>query len=334
MRFILEERFILTEDEVQNTDTTEVNQQQENLTWEQRYENCKSPEDFEVFWNGGQIDPRMPEQEGYFKEAWGENATEISGLGSQFMKTLVEIGWEETTNPFVAYLKKIIAAKRPEIPNRPSMNNLIKAYQDGKLSDQDLRQDGSLKEYNLIYNGLFTTSPADQATLLGAQANFINGAKAKIQEFGGNDLGIAFANIYSARGNTKNLSQVISEQERLSLRSTKEIVALVAKITGKTANQNTEATDQLVQNILNKVSNAETAKKAISYLYDIVSLNTPEIITKIDAEAGHALTNIKNKVLITASDSNALKKLFGFPNTSYSAQRLTMLITGLIDKTK
>lgn len=130
MRYILEERFILCEDDdprdpisVKSFDFSKAAD-----TWETKYEACESQEDYQAFWMS------------YLKEIFKESAPKAKGLIPALAKYLpkCEDGWEPEDNPIVYLLGNLGKGNMNKVDlgaiNAGNLSTMVKAYEDDYLT--------------------------------------------------------------------------------------------------------------------------------------------------------------------------------------------------------
>ena len=334
MKFLLEERFILTEAEYLNsseleaaagesvaktdTETTLPAKDLGEINWERDYKNCKNSQDYEAFWKK------------YFATVWEKNAEKVKNLKGQFMSTLVELGWDNEENPFVALVEDILNNKigtKLELENIQSLDTIVKAFANKVISELDLRGKGKLQRYNLIFNPKFyLLSANDQTKYLALQAAFIKAAE-------GTNIQRTFINIFSSAGDSKNFSAVIPLDSDAPLRTdTARIKVLIERATGKSIEEKSEATDETVLKLVKGINSATDAKKAISYLYDIFSYLDAVAVKEVNAASAKDLEAIKNSTSVNAAESESFRKFFKLKNTNYKHNIIKSLLTKLLEK--
>ena len=125
-----------TEKEVELDNTTD------NIDWDKEY---KTAVDKNEFWQR------------YYKGAWGKYAQQIYALGKPFREECTKLGFTESSNPFIKYLKgwaiNNIFAKGNNFPT-DTYTAIHDAVASGYLNSKDLRQDNDLY---LMYHPIFIT---------------------------------------------------------------------------------------------------------------------------------------------------------------------------------
>lgn len=113
----------------------------ETNIWEVRYELCTTKEEYADFWSK------------YYNTEWGNNNKWAANLGSSFRQLLVQKGFDESTNPFIYWLKTLANTNNNKNFTVVSLDLIIDANKYGIISDSDLLGQGKFKKYNLIFNG-------------------------------------------------------------------------------------------------------------------------------------------------------------------------------------
>ena len=113
----------------------------ETNIWEVRYELCTTKDEYADFWSK------------YYNAEWGNNNKWAANLGSSFRQLLVQKGFDESTNPFIYWLKTLANTNSNKNFTTVSLDLVIDANKYGIISDSDLLGKGKFKKYNLIFNG-------------------------------------------------------------------------------------------------------------------------------------------------------------------------------------
>ena len=363
MKFILEERFILCEQDdddveafaetaVDDTDVEatpakpqaqtknqadepdngqEEPQEQEqkkpattNTNWEVRYSECKSHEDFKNFWYG---------EDGYFAVEWKEKAELMKKKGAAFMQSLPEYGWTEQENVFVAFFKRLAAGPINQVGLRTieasDMEVLKQALEShSSLPEEDFSaQKGKLKEYSLLFNpNFYGLSTSAQIDMLAQQARMSDTNNiAKLQ---GQHPGRVFANIYSVTGNLKDLNSAVVAGGKL--RDVKAIQKALNKLFGNTTRGS--ASQSSIEKLVKPMAPAD-CKKAFSCAYNYFLIELPNFLTKGDAETVTAISRIE-RVKLTDEDIVSINKTLKLANTTYTESTALQLLVELAKKFK
>lgn len=332
MSFILEERFILVEDNKKPVIKLDYD-------WATAYASCKTKEDFAQFWHGGigseprqELEQNSPQYLGYFKYTWGENAGYIEKLGYSLMNSLVTLGWTPDENPFIAFLTNIISDTletniRIQQITPISFGSLYKAATDGQLSAADLINGGKLGKYNIIYNPNFYLSvETDQKAYIKAQNKFLQIAA----QYG--LTANAFANIYSISGNLNNLNSVIGAGQ--GLRKPKDIYKIFSAITNKDEDESDGLDDvddapEAVTNLLARIKSKAEAQKTLAYLYDVFNITTPVALTIADKETSGFTRRVRDSISVTSAETEYIRKIFKIPKVKYNQKYASEILIGL-----
>lgn len=113
----------------------------ETNVWEVRYELCTTEKEYADFWSK------------YYNTEWGNNNKWAANLGSSFRQLLVQNGFDESTNPFIYWLKTLANTNNNKNFTAVSLDLIIDANKSGIILDSDLLGQGKFKKYNLIFNG-------------------------------------------------------------------------------------------------------------------------------------------------------------------------------------
>jgi hypothetical protein len=357
MKFILDERFTLNEEDDPNLDEEDLEAEEKGpdlsagsadgkINWAELYKACKTKEDFEHFWHGNN-DPRLKlnyeseadaqaklqlkiKVDGYFKYEWEEEAATIESYGIDFIETLDSFGWTESLNPFILFLKTRI--KKKDIPltriKPDSFTVLYDSVSNNIISAKELKDGGKLKEYNLIFNpDFYNKSSVDQKKYLKEQHRVCS---SEIPTVPATKLPTVFANIYTKTGDLSNPLKSISAGG--VLRDVSAVKLAVNNLLGK-EDDTVTASDKTVTAILAKISNAELAKKMIAFIVDAYSLITPEAISTANNTTKGAVLRIRDTTRPTYKETKDFLKLLGGSSTKYSKERLATLLVKLVEKT-
>ena len=113
----------------------------ETNIWEVRYELCTTEKEYADFWSK------------YYNTEWGTNNKWAANLGSSFRQLLVQKGFDESTNPFIYWLKTLANTNNNKNFTAVSLDLIVDANSSGIISESDLLGKGKFKKYNLIFNG-------------------------------------------------------------------------------------------------------------------------------------------------------------------------------------
>lgn len=342
MKFILEERLVLHEedfldlsdlpdyedsDKVAEPETTTLTGE---IDWEKEYAKCKTSEDYKKFWKGVP-NPRTKLEAGYYKGEWGDKAQTIENLGGYFLTSLTELGWDRDENPFIAFVEDILESKtgtRLELPKTADNNFLtiiFKSFKEHHLKDEDLRGNGKLGRYNLVFNpNFYAQTMGNQEKYLAQQSKLMHNAE-KID----GDLQTVWINILDTKGNIKTFDAVIPTSNLSAFREINRVAALVEKVTGVV--DDVEATDESIKKALERITSVDEAKTALAYLYDVFGATNYAIIQAVNKANSNSLTLIRNSVNLSAKDSNRFRQIF-FNATKYSAATIKQLLEKLLEK--
>lgn len=301
-KFLLEERHFLREfddprDSLAEPSATDRAASTGELDWAKEYKNCKTSEDFKVFWDG--IAGRRP---GYFEAVWKKNAQHVRALGNTFRETLTEYGWTADQNPLVAFLELVAEAdgalKLKHITPL-SFKNLVTAYKQGRLSDEAFTTGGKYGIYNLIFNpNFYFEMPTEQKELLAMQhavESFLSPA----------NKGQAWANIYSEDGNMEDLSAPIKPGRRLrALTEIKRAVRILRPNKSDLTNETDDPDES--DSWVSRIKDAGEARKILAYLFDIYLFQRPAVAKRADKETHNYISNLHSKLTMDADDINSL----------------------------
>jgi hypothetical protein len=208
MKFILDERLVLTESDVDdlNADDSSVETNSnmsagassaqaatpkstdaKNIDWETEYKKCKTDAAKEKFWHGIDFsEPTAPDEAsasplelGYYRSVWGKNAYKVSNLGAAFQDTLLRYGWDAKSNIFIRFANMLLKAPINRVGlltiTSTDFDVLATSFSKGLISSKDLLNAGELQEYNLIFNPNFYISyvESEQKELLSLQRSFV-----------------------------------------------------------------------------------------------------------------------------------------------------------------
>ena len=116
----------------------------------------------------------------YFTAEWGENKDAVKALGYYFQQELLRLGFNSATNPFITYVKNLMANKIfPEVSQYSAIHN---AYIYKYITNADLRgaseKHGNLsvnRSYSLVINkNLFTKDANTILKYLSLQAEVLD----------------------------------------------------------------------------------------------------------------------------------------------------------------
>lgn len=315
------------EDKVKAAEPKRLSALDETYYWTRTYKACKTPENFKTFWFGNPLaDPESPLREGYFVYVWGEeNGKHLAAIQDAFSRTTDEYGFSSKSNPFIYSLD---CARRQKIGSRPlnaklfktmsKTNNfiaLLKAFVSNQLSEKDLRGQGILGSYNVIFSqGLYTSS--DMLAYLKLQSTIKNSGAA-IQ-----NLGETWAKAYTG------LEQIPAN----SIFGDQLLLVEQARDTMKelgTDTENKDVSESAWKERVERVSPAD----APTYLAAVVTLanaqfGTSNISKALGSEAGKISTKVKAVKFGTDTVNQVLTNL-SLKLSTCSAKSLVALIKEL-----
>lgn len=320
--------------------------------WESIYNKCLKSKDgavaTEKFWNGGlPTDSTTPNPNnlpivseevsaGYYKAAWGEHAELIKSF-TPFVQQVLELGWTERDNAFISYLHKCDKDLLSKEAYSYIHNAFIKSY----ISENDLRAEGPLEKYNLIFQPGFLVLKIDGTDYLEKQKWVVANINKIIVAAGNNNetaLGkeeqknIIF-NIFSASGNDENISALpegISKAQAIQeLRSINELDRLLRRLGKSEVKKVAVATDKDVQIVLDRYTSAKDASKVLSYL--TTTFYNSEAFKALDNKLIVALKLNKGKVNTTFEEFESFDKFFKITK-AFTTEQLEKLFTELSKK--
>lgn len=159
MKYILEERFILTED-----DPVEATTDIDTETATETAITTNGPKDWQALLNDAADSKTQKDVEKiweqYYKEEWGPDAQHIKDLGEAFTMELTNLGFTENLNPFITFVKKIFAKKiYPDSNQYGAIHNSFNAR---RITKEMLKGTGLLGDNNIIFNtSLYTYKSVD-----------------------------------------------------------------------------------------------------------------------------------------------------------------------------
>lgn len=309
MKFILEERFILYE----GTEDT--------INWEQEFAKCETAEKRNAFWDK------------YYTAVWGSQKAAIKQIGIE--SCLQALGWTEAENPLLAFLECIsetpINGVGLKTITRADFKMLTTAFTNGILSEEDLEKGGKFGNYNLIYNpNLYTrvASSEDQLEYLRLQHAFQTSSGLT-----GGDRAKAFANIYTATGDSSNLQASIAPGGKL--RDLKRMTRIIERFVPELARQKVKKiSSSEVENLINEI------KESDALIYFIAAFDTFETLDSGGAAfadkqvvSGPTLTAYRERA--TGIDHNKVKeasKKLKIKPGRYNNHQAAQLLIGLANK--
>lgn len=315
------------ENEVKVAEPKRLSALDETYYWTKTYKTCKTPEHFKNFWFGNPLaDPESPLKDGYFVYVWGkENGKYLAAIQDAFSRTTDEYGFSSKGNPFIYLLD---CARRQKIGSRPlnaklfktmvETNNfivLLKAFVSNQLSDKDLRGQGVLGSYNIIFSQGLYTSP-DILAYLKLQSTIKNsGAAAQ-------NLGETWAKAYTG------LEQIPAN----SIFGDRLVIVEQARDTMKELGTDTEDEDVSESAWKERVEKISSADAPV-YLAAIVTLANAQfgasnISKALGSEAGKILTKTKTVKFGTDTVNQVLTNL-SLKLSTCSAKSLVALIKEL-----
>lgn len=306
----------------------------DDIDWDERYAKCKTTEDFNLFWDGGQKNTELKPDSatetsaGYFDSVWGEYAEKIRGLGKAFLDSVKNFGFDPKLNPIIAFLMKLRENNILSLLDHPTFVSIVNALNNGKLTAQDLKDGGKFGEYNIIFNKNFYRLQQGERNILLKEQDRVKRAAENIAP--NMHLGKAFANIYSVDGKEEDLGAAISAGGKL--RNAKEIARIVSNLLGVDIGPH-ETTSKEVEVIIKAVNDNISCNKLISYLFDILQTTTSDIPKELAADSA-TLVKIHDKYRPLMVDIVKFKSLLGLPKNKYTTDKLVELLAGLLAKLK
>lgn len=358
MKFILDERFILNEDDTVSgqdvtdkgtaaTPTAPTEQMPKKLSiptadfWGEYYKTCKTREDFDSFWNGMSeipADLEMSQDEaerkaaGFYRYEFGNNADAVKKLRYEFSESIETYGWVNNRNPMLSFLHYAFPKTGNAVLNVSPDDFAIlwESLKKGILKQGDLLsiEKARLKGYNLIYNNNFYgISSAEQRGYLKLQERIINSQIAGVDS---SKKPIVFANIYSTNGNLENAFAQIARGGHL--RKLVEAEQVVDDLLGE-EDKDVEAGNEQVAAIIKQIKSKDQAAKMLSYLVDAFSINYGEVIKAVDKRTGGKIFAQRNKTSSypSRSETETFIKLLGGKNIKYNAAVLGELLLKLAE---
>ena len=317
-KFLLEERCILKEasadprDILVEPEVPAARSASGSIDWEEAYQNCKTSEDFNKFWNGdGSGNP------GYYRAVWGENSARVKSFGAAFIDALEDFGWTAEVNPLIAFLELIIEAKgglKVSTITPPGFQALANGLTSGYITEEEFTTGGIYDIYNLIFNPSFYTRPfSELKELLQIQHKL-----KKILPC--TNKGYGWANIYSKVGNLENLDLFI--QPGRDLRKLSEIKAIIRKLS---TDDELEAED--AHEVVERITSASDAAKVLSYLFDVYLMTSPKAAALANNKSRGYIQTLRDKTSTKAGELSGLISKYGLrsvPKDSEEAQDILL----------
>ena len=310
-----------------------------------------------AFWKGGlPLDeteaaskgiPQAPSEKatkGYFEGEWGSRAATIESFGIAFIKCLKKEGWSAILNPIVAFLKILFKIDPSVEITDAGFSSIQEAYNTNKLTEKDLRGEGSLGKLNLIFNAkLYKKKGAEITEYLSWQYEAIHANNIPA----GVSIKTIFANIASKDGKS-DLSELKNDEmlkaletsnfqyEIRQLTNFKELIKTSLKVSGPNkAKEVEQATDEEVELIVSKITSPGAAKKFLAYLVNLYRIKNYQLLQKLIKEPfGEKLKRNHDSTSTTFDEDVFFDNLLNISGKKYAAEQLKTLITKLIDIAK
>lgn len=319
--------------------------------WAELYKLCgKAPDKqkaFKAFWNGGlplknEANPdNLPIADnnkfklGYYKGEWGEQGELVRSFGSHFTKLLSEYGWTATLNPVISFLKYLFKLKSITI-NDASFAHILEAFNRNLISIKDLRGNGILKEFNLIFNPSLYTDSTSMIEYLRGQSTAIK----RVNELSaGSDLKITFMNIAAKNGNSSNLndSKIIDTIKANSytytirpLTAYKELIKLTFDPNDEENESVKDASNNQISSIVKSINTQDKAKKFLAYLISVCRIMNTNLANELNKKFNNKLITNRNAIQTTFEEEVAFDKLLNRSTTKYSEEQLETIIAEVI----
>lgn len=330
-------------EEQEQTDIENKLNAKESNVYEKKYHSCKTEKDFENFWAW------------YFKSAW--NAEDINFvseiLGSAFKIMVLDYGFTEDKNPFIAFIKSMLYNKDANIIRSFKKNfssvdleNLVTAYEDNDITAADLR--GNLTgyknvlfgEYNVIFNPYFYSSltPSDQKRYLRLQKRLANSSYSINKKY--SKYWKSGKNYFWAYISLANSKTIVPDSQKIlppglplsSLSTAQEKFKKLVEVDDSDSAEVT-ATNDTVQRVLKEVNNNEAlAKKLLAYVTASFESQFSVVIDKLDKNTfknkleQNELEEAKKR---QRGDSATFNNWLGIGKIRYDSRIFTELVTSL-----
>ena len=334
MKFILEERFILTEapgdeltdldveDNVENTlegpKARSVIKKGDQIDFAAMYKACSNAQDFEWFWLGDKSLPVEGQDyyQGYYVEEWQDNAAVVKKLGKVFTDDLLALGWTATTNPLVAFLHNYFRIRGAASFTPSAYIILHNAAADRKITTANLigKEEKEAHLINIIYNPELYKDLGDAPKYLEIQSLIYQkkGQHPLISdEAAARNVAL---NILLANGNTENL-KAEPPPASLVLREIRECTQLYKENFGELETQRSADISYVAQ-IINKLSKTE-AKKVLAGSYYLLKLANAKAVKQANLDNKNKIVPFIKDCSLTPSDLEQISKLFDFEHTKY-----------------
>lgn len=268
----------------------------------------------------------------YFKEEWGDAATQVRNFGPAFIQELKRLGWDPITNPLIAFLKENIALVKGGKIDKLKWEVIHNAVANHTLSKDDLKKIGIFKDANIIFNKkLFDKSAGDIENYLelqhASEKLSYNGKDNVIAKFKA-DAPKVLMNIMYTEGDGLNLDVSITDGTFRSITEIREILELANE---KGNDEGLPADDALITALLRKVgTDANLAAKLVAYLWFVWRAKYSNELDKVDKEnCGKNISNNFAKYLSPNAADWDKYHAFLELNRDYSKDRAKQLLLEL-----
>jgi len=302
--------------------------------WGTIYARLQNPDERKAFWDGD-TSRTGPLKDGYYKLEWGAVADQVKALGASFTNTLIEVGWDSLTNPFVKYLKDRESLLASGKINLETFVPIYNAWVNRILTLSDIRGTGTFKEYNVIFNNELFNVGNDLQNYLKLQ----NAVRQRASDFNATlkgeyskDPGKILANFMYTEGDTGSLVKDLAPKTG-SFRSPTAIKQLLEIHAGKSMDdEKPEITSDIIDRMLERITSDVTAKKMISYLVDAWRLNYSTYLDDVEKATGNKLYSTRDSVRPTYSETRQYDKDLMLGRYEYSGKSVKKLLLGLAKK--
>lgn len=301
-----------------------------NIGWGERYKKVKktgSTEEQNQFWAD------------YFAAEWGDKAAAVKDLGAAFVQEVVNIGFDETSNPLIKFLKdrKNLIGNQINKNTWGAVHNAIVKH---TISLADIKGIGRFKDYNIILNkNLFNFTAAQITDYLNLQQETINlgnsGAMTNAiwYKIFTESPGVFLANIMYTTGDEKTLTNNIDASAAVSatFRTIEEIKRIMEQHnqgTGASMKATSELVDNIIRNVNNSANPKETAQKLLKHLWSAWRQTNNSEISELLDKNSNFVTNAP-KIQPTFAELNQFVKWLATANWTKSLVK--DVITKLLD---
>lgn len=325
------------------------------VDWAKLYEECgnskNKKEAYNAFWNGGlplknednpldlPIAANDKIKKGYYKGEWGAQGELVKSFGKNFTDTLFDsdYGWNETLNPFIALLKYLFKFDIITI-NDASFYHLVNAFKNRQITEKDLRGKGILGNINLIRNPQFYKLSTSMEEYLEWQKAATNNRNSLAD---GIDFNTTFANIVSAEGNIdengvftdKTVLDNINTSANFPIRNLTEFKNNIKNYleVDQVEKTTTKATDEVVNKIINSITDKNKAKKFISYWVNVYRVLQADWVEEISKTFKPSLIDIRNSTPTTFNEDREFDKLLSLKTTRYDRDQIKTILTKVVE---